>query len=67
VGDRSALACVQRRSGGRLACRRAGHPARRNKLLKSSAYLQTAKNRSCFPGGKMPPSTAARMAAATLA
>ena len=34
---------VHRRSGGRLASRRAGHPARRNKLLKSYGYLRIAE------------------------
>src|SRR6266480_2353981 len=36
----------------RLACRRAGHLARRNKLLNSSGYSRIAENQTFFPGGK---------------
>ena len=36
------------------------------RIPKASGYLQIAEQRAFFPGGKMPPSTAARMAAATL-
>src|SRR5256886_1560567 len=42
-------------NGGRLACRRAGHPARRNKLTYSPnrpAIRGAPKNRALFPGVK---------------
>src|SRR5207302_3113640 len=41
---------VQRRSGGPLACRRAGHPARWNKLSNRPPVCGSAKSRAFFPG-----------------
>ena len=48
-------------AAGIFACRRAGHPARRRwRVVRKGAF-----DLAPAPGGKMPPSTAARMAAAT--